>query len=88
MRFQENSPIGKTGIQMGEHAKGHTVEQTFKQMTNNRNKSIIYFCEYISIDMILNQDKLFSIYITMFRAIWAQTLQNLADLSDLSLSLY
>ena len=34
----------------------------------------------------VNQDKLFSIYVTMLRTIWTQTRQNLADLSDLSLS--
>ena len=36
------------------------------------------YYEYIKIDMRVNQDKLFSIYVTMLRTIW--TRQNLADL--------
>ena len=37
--------------------------------------------------MIVNQDKLFSTYVTMLRTIWNQTRKNLADSSDLSFSL-
>ena len=45
------------------------------------------YYEYIRIDMIVNQDKLFSIYVTILRTIWTQTRTNLADLRVLSLSL-
>ena len=37
--------------------------------------------------MIVNQNKLFIMYVTMLRTIWAQQRQNLADLRVLSLSL-
>ena len=32
--------------------------------------------------MIVNQDKLFSIYVTMLRTIWTKTRPNLADSND------
>ena len=41
---------------------------------------ITIYKKYKRIDMIVNQDKLFTIYVKMIRTIWAQTRQNLADL--------
>ena len=46
---------------------------------NSENGYINQYYEYIRIDMIVNQDKLFSINFTMLRNIWTQTRQNLAD---------
>ena len=45
------------------------IALTLKIQTNQ-------YYEYIRIDMIVNQDKLFSIHVTMLRTVWTQKEKN------------